>query len=162
MKERIKKIMDDQHLSPSAFADKLQIGRAVISHILNGRNNPSLDVVIRILTEFSNVNPDWLLTGVGDTYKSEGGISISQKAYQPDLFLHEQSPINEAEISTDSKNEIENVNENKEVDSKFSANKIQEPMIPYGQKVQEKRILRIIIYYSDNTFEIFNADNRPL
>ncbi len=51
MKDRIKQIIDQEHLSPSSFADKLQLGRAVVSHILNGRNNPSLDVVTRILSK---------------------------------------------------------------------------------------------------------------
>ena len=51
MKDRIKLIMEKENLTPAKFADKLQINRAIISHILNGRNNPSLDVVSKILNE---------------------------------------------------------------------------------------------------------------
>jgi Helix-turn-helix. len=69
MKDRIKLIMDNEHLTPSAFADKLQLGRAVISHILNGRNNPSLDVVSRILSKMDYIDSDWLLTGNGKCIK---------------------------------------------------------------------------------------------
>ncbi len=47
MKDRIKLIMEKENLTPAKFADKLQINRAIISHILNGRNNPSLDVVTK-------------------------------------------------------------------------------------------------------------------
>lgn len=71
MKDRIKLIMDNEHLTPSAFADKLQLGRAVISHILNGRNNPSLDVVSRILSKMDYIDSDWLLTGNGKMYKTD-------------------------------------------------------------------------------------------
>ena len=55
MKDRIKEIMDNEDLSPAKFADRLQINRAVISHILNGRNNPSLDVVLKILSEMDYI-----------------------------------------------------------------------------------------------------------
>ena len=65
MKERIKEIMDNENLSPSKFADQLQINRAVISHILNGRNNPTLDVVTKILSEMNSINSDWFLNGTG-------------------------------------------------------------------------------------------------
>ena len=63
MKDRIKKIMDNENLTPAKFADKLQINRAVVSHILTGRNNPSLDVVTKILSEMNYLNSDWLLNG---------------------------------------------------------------------------------------------------
>ena len=71
MKDRIKQIMQNERLTSSAFADKLQLGRAVVSHILNGRNNPSLEVVTRILSQWDNINPDWLLTGTGNMYKND-------------------------------------------------------------------------------------------
>jgi transcriptional regulator with XRE-family HTH domain len=61
MRERIRQIMEHENLTPAKFADKLQISRAVISHILNGRNNPSLDVVTKILTQMDYINPEWLL-----------------------------------------------------------------------------------------------------
>ena len=70
MKERIKKIMESENMTPARFADSLQIGRAVISHILNGRNNPSLDVITRILTQMPDIDSQWLLTGSGNMYKS--------------------------------------------------------------------------------------------
>ena len=79
MKDRIRLIMESEQLTPSAFADKLQLGRAVISHILNGRNNPSLDVVARILSNMNNINPDWLITGNGSMYKT----ALTEKACTP-------------------------------------------------------------------------------
>ena len=69
MKDRIKEIMDNEDLTPAKFADRLQINRAVISHILNGRNNPSLDVVLKILSEMDYINSEWLLNGIGLMYK---------------------------------------------------------------------------------------------
>ena len=46
MKERIQQIMQREGLSPSRFAEEIGIQRSAMSHIISGRNNPSLDVVM--------------------------------------------------------------------------------------------------------------------
>ena len=61
--ERIKKIISDSGLSNSSFADKIGVPRSSISHILSGRNNPSLDLIIKILRNFDDINADFLLKG---------------------------------------------------------------------------------------------------
>lgn len=71
MRERIRQIMENENLTPAKFADKLQINRANISHILNGRNNPSLDVVARILSEMPYINSEWLINGTGRCIKGD-------------------------------------------------------------------------------------------
>lgn len=163
MKDRIRLIMEDAHLSPSEFADKLHIGRAVISHILNGRNNPSLDVVTRILSNMKNINPTWLLTGEGNMFNSEIGENTSP--YHPaDLFssvpsndLFSQPAVNAPDRP--------NVNEyRKENIVEPSANSINSTVFQQvmPQKQPDKKISKIIIYYTDNTFEVFNADHKPL
>jgi transcriptional regulator with XRE-family HTH domain len=168
MKDRIKLIMEQENLTPSAFADKLQLGRAVVSHILNGRNNPSLEVVTRILSKMNYINPEWLLTGAGDMYKTQGGktstiqqvasgsISIpQQKSSQPDLFSQNviSTPVVQPEPEPRKENTVETVkNKQDEI--------INQPVI--YPKAPERKITKIIIYYSDNTFETFNADNKPL
>ena len=63
MIERIKKIIEDNELTPSRFADEINIQRSAISHMLSGRNKPSLDVVQKILIRFPQVPAQWLLTG---------------------------------------------------------------------------------------------------
>lgn len=163
MKDRIKLIMDNEHLTPSAFADKLQLGRAVISHILNGRNNPSLDVVSRILSKMDYIDSDWLLTGNGKMYKTDNRekshISTStipvNSNLQPDLF---------------SLNEISQLSDKPEPEYRKEIivekpQKLEEDIVKQSviyQKAPERKVTKIIIYYSDNTFETFNADNKPL
>ena len=61
--ERIKRIISDSGLSNSSFADKIGVPRSPISHILSGRNNPSLDLIIKILRNFDDINADFLLKG---------------------------------------------------------------------------------------------------
>ena len=61
MIERITQIMEREGLTPSKFAEAIGIQRSAMSHILNGRNNVSLDVLIKILDRFAYVDSDWLI-----------------------------------------------------------------------------------------------------
>lgn len=163
MKDRIKLIMDNEHLTPSAFADKLQLGRAVISHILNGRNNPSLDVVSRILSKMDYIDSDWLLTGNGKMYKTDNRekshlttttIPVNSNL-QPDLFF--QNEISQSSDKPESEYRKEIIVEKPQ----NTEEGIVKQSVIY-QKAPERKVTKIIIYYSDNTFETFNADNKPL
>jgi transcriptional regulator with XRE-family HTH domain len=72
---RIKKMMNHHQLSASVFADKIGVQRSSISHILSGRNKPSLDFVLKITTEFKDVDIYWLLNGVGSFPKKTETVS---------------------------------------------------------------------------------------
>ncbi|MDT7831825.1 helix-turn-helix transcriptional regulator [Flavobacteriaceae bacterium S356] len=63
--ERIKKILEHHQLTASLFADKIGVQRSSISHILSGRNKPSLDFILKITSEFPEVDIYWLLNGKG-------------------------------------------------------------------------------------------------
>ena len=67
----IKELLDWQQLSPTQFADRIGIGRPVISHILSERNKPSLDVIRSIKVAFPEVSTDWLLSGSGPMLAAE-------------------------------------------------------------------------------------------
>lgn len=62
---RLRRIMDYYQLSGSAFAERIQVQRSSISHLLSGRNRPSLDFVMRVVKEFDEVELYWLLNGKG-------------------------------------------------------------------------------------------------
>ena len=66
MKERIIKIMECERMGQAQFASAIGIQRAAMSHIISGRNNPSLDVMTKILHRYPQINPDWLLLGKGE------------------------------------------------------------------------------------------------
>lgn len=63
IQERLQLILKMHSLNPSAFADKLGIQRSNMSHVLSGRNKPSLDFLEKIILNFPRVNAHWLLTG---------------------------------------------------------------------------------------------------
>ena len=61
--DRIKKIISANGLTNSSFADKIGVPRSSISHVLSGRNNPSLDLIIKILQSFDGISANYLLSG---------------------------------------------------------------------------------------------------
>lgn len=75
LSQRIKKLMEHHQLSASLFADRIGVQRSSISHILSGRNKPSLDFVLKITTHFKDVDIQWLLNGVGSFPKKLETVS---------------------------------------------------------------------------------------
>lgn len=65
MVERIRNLIESRKLTPTQFADSIGVARPIISHILSGRNKPSLDVVQRILAAMPELSIPWLLNGTG-------------------------------------------------------------------------------------------------
>lgn len=62
---RLHQVMKHYELSAASFADKIEVGRSSISHLLSGRNKPSLDFVLKIVNAFPDVELYWLLNGKG-------------------------------------------------------------------------------------------------
>ena len=81
MKERIEKIMELEKLSASRFADAIGVQRSNISHVLSGRNKPSLELVNKILDHFEKINADWLLLGKGNMINDEQDTPVKTKGY---------------------------------------------------------------------------------
>lgn len=52
-------------LKPSVLADNIGVSRATISHILSGRNKPSIDFLEKLLYAYDSINSNWLITGIG-------------------------------------------------------------------------------------------------
>jgi len=65
MVERIREILKVRQLTPTQFADMIGIARPIVSHILSGRNKPSLEVVQKIIAAFPDLSLPWLLSGSG-------------------------------------------------------------------------------------------------
>jgi transcriptional regulator with XRE-family HTH domain len=65
MVERIRTLLEVRQLTPTQFADAIGIARPIVSHILSGRNKPSLEVVQRILAAMPDLSMPWLLNGTG-------------------------------------------------------------------------------------------------
>lgn len=68
MVERIRNLLETRQLTPTQFADLIGVARPIVSHILSGRNKPSLEVVQRVLAALPDLSMPWLLNGAGPMY----------------------------------------------------------------------------------------------
>ncbi|MBL4594149.1 MAG: helix-turn-helix transcriptional regulator [Flavobacteriales bacterium] len=74
--DRFKYLMKLNNLTASAFADEIGVQRSSVSHILSGRNKPSLEFIQKIITRFPKVSADWLIAGVTNAEKQ--GVDIKE------------------------------------------------------------------------------------
>jgi len=139
MIERIRQLMEFKNLSSSQFADEVEVPRAVISHILSGRNKPSLDVMLKIIESYPDISMNWLLLGEGEMLnklvtktKSEGAPVKSAPA--------PVKPV-AAETAPPEKNQ----------DTSAAQPPASSAATP--QKVAEQ----VIVFYTDKTFSIYTS-----
>ena len=81
--KRLEKIINYYGLSASSFSEKIGVQRSSISHILSGRNKPSLDFILKVLYSFPEINLYWLLNGKGNFLKEENDIENKSSPQKP-------------------------------------------------------------------------------
>jgi transcriptional regulator with XRE-family HTH domain len=69
MKERLLEFLRNENKSSAQLAEEIGVQASGISHILSGRNNPSLDFILKMLDKYDFLSTDWLLFGRGSMYK---------------------------------------------------------------------------------------------
>ncbi|MCQ2323939.1 MAG: helix-turn-helix domain-containing protein [Paludibacteraceae bacterium] len=139
-RNRIEQLIEAENMTAKQFAQEVGIQAGTISNIMSGRNNPSLEVLQRVLNRFRTVSSDWLILGVGSMYRPNGGQSVEQT-------LFDVKPLDKPELSNMS---MVDRTEQPAVASSIASAK---PATPIQPTVPSKSITRIIIYYSDGTFE---------
>ena len=128
--KRLQKILDYYGLSATAFSDKIDFNRSTISHLLSGRNKPSLDFVMKVLDEFPEVELYWLLNGKGSFPSEE---------------------INLNTISNPIPNEGGEPNEDPEPTRETPSQPIKE----LKRKLSDADIDQIVIFYKDGSFKAY-------
>ena len=91
--KRLQKVMDFYGETSSSFAEKIGVQRSSISHILSGRNKPSLDFVLKVLSSFPDVELYWLLNGKG-TFPKEEKSEIQSEEITSKNIIENISTIN--------------------------------------------------------------------
>ena len=146
--KRLEFIMEHFGLSASSFADKISVQRSSISHLLSGRNKPSLDFIMKILDIFPELNLYWLLDGTGSFLKNEKEEMVFKKAKNSPTPTSE---FEKSESTLESKIEIES--DEKEKNSVLFSGFI-------SQSSSEKELDRIVIFYTDGTFEDYKPSSK--
>ena len=91
--KRLEKIMEYYGLSATAFSEAIEFNRSTISHLLSGRNKPSLDFVLKVLDNFKEVELYWLLNGKGrfPISKNEKPSSTKKNVSPSNTYIKENS-----------------------------------------------------------------------
>lgn len=148
MKDRLRKFLTQEGVSPSQFADEIGVQRSAISHILSGRNYPSYEIIVKILNRYKRLSPDWLLLGTGSMYRPENKSYIANNPVS--------DPNNTSEIAkTFAENDVSPELKPTEEHSFTSSSEKPSSLPPLSTTVN-KHISGIVILYDDRTFEIYH------
>lgn len=154
IKDRIRMIMEKENMTPRIFAESIGVQQSTLSHILNDRNKPSLEVVMKVHQTYGYINLEWLLYGKGEMLGETSAIPPQGKEGNeilPSLFA--ENSINPANSPNVSENRKEMALKATEIPPK----EIVRQEIRYIEKPSRK-ITEIRIFFDDNTYETFKAE----
>lgn len=158
MNIRLEQFMRAEKLNSAKLAEILQIQPSSISHLLSGRNRPGFDFISKLLLMFPDLNPDWIINGKGDMYRSysDSKSDIVDKVTKITITsLNDDNDVVNEEVT-----EINNVNTpiekvEKIPEIKASVDDVPKPVeISASIKNPELDVDKIVLFYPDNTFEI--------
>jgi transcriptional regulator with XRE-family HTH domain len=127
--EKLKQIMEFYNLSAASFAESIDVPRSSISHILSGRNKPSLEFILKLTDAYKEVELYWLLKGTGHFPKTMSEDSVISKTNPRQLTFDETL--------------LKGNNENKKEETK------QSPILT-SKKIE---IEKILVFYTNGTFK---------
>ena len=149
MNNIIKAIMTAKNLSPSRFADEIGVPRPVVSHVLAGRNKPSLDMIQKIARRFPELGTDWVF----DENVLPNGIAAIGEEIKPvetDKRTTSQKPYAEPSVAP------------QPVPPPAVANPVTPTVMPPAQPVPfvptNKKIEKILVFYTDRTFDEYTPN----
>ncbi|MGJ8666126.1 MAG: helix-turn-helix domain-containing protein [Patiriisocius sp.] len=146
--KRLQKILDYYGVSATAFSEMISFNRSTISHLLSGRNKPSLEFVMKVLEAYPEVELYWLLNGKG-TFPSTQKTETSKIS---EAFQKQENQKSEGieKIENDEKQKFHQEHISEVAKQKTLSE------VPISEKSKNKsEIDRIIIFYKDGTFSEF-------
>ena len=150
MKDRIRRIIESQHMTQQVFAQFIKISPATLSGIFNGRTNPSLNIVEAIKNSLPSISTDWLLFGNGPMYidvsKGESVASAGGSADSKEALLDFETPSTAPSIASQTGGFVQGVNSTPKNIEQFVVKNIDKP---------QRKITEIRIFFDDQTWETF-------
>ncbi|REA64055.1 XRE family transcriptional regulator [Dyadobacter luteus] len=143
LSKKIKLILSGKNISPSIFADEIGIQRSSMSHILAGRNKPSLDIVQKIIKRFPDLGMNWIMD---DQDLPQFSSEVPQPVVANEFIQTKTEPQQKAEP----------IIAEKEV--KAVQTPSPEPVPPVTTQVLGKTVTKIMVFYSDGTFQELNPN----
>lgn len=152
--KRLEIILEYYGLNASSFADKIGVQRSSLSHLLSGRNKPSLDFILKILDIFPEVDLYWVLEGKGNFPKSELDKETLMTSPAP-IISNSIIELKEEKIIDLFSEELPITPENPPEEKKIN-NFSNTPVSSIQQNNSE--IDRIVIFYKNGTFQTYSPE----
>lgn len=159
MTDRILEIIRYKGLVPAQFAELINVQRSAISHLISGRNNPSLEMIRKILSVYPEINAEWLLTGKGNMITEKSEIPVPEtfriaEEKQPEIIhenadLFSQTDLTPPEISAE---EVITVQDLPVSRVKTSRPKVKQP-------TEGKQVEKIVWFFKDRTFQEYYPED---
>ncbi len=157
MKNRVFSLIEDLQLTPTEFADLIGVSRASISSIKTGRTQPTLTLVEKIKQHFPDTDINWLIFGekekskeptLFDTLTEEKNTTSLSQSTQTSQQAEEYQAVYIAEQAANKLTSNIEKNPNA-LNSDVNSSKLTEIS-------KERNISKILILYSDGSFEEFH------
>lgn len=147
--KRLEIILDYYGINASTFADKIGVQRSSLSHLLSGRNKPSLDFILKILDVYPEVDLYWILNGKGNFPKNNAIPNEFNSVASPTTPSFPTNPSNADAINVFSESSIKETPATLHQDS----SEIMKNMF-------DDTIEKIVFFYKDGTFKSFNPNQK--
>lgn len=150
--KRLEIIFDYYALTASSFADKIGVQRSSLSHLLSGRNKPSLDFILKVTEVFPEIDLYWILNGKGTFPKNEENEDLFKTPTSPKVNLEiEKKDVQSNATSLFSEEHFSNtaINEKKEANVSNIEN--------LKTFASDDEIETIVIFYKDGTFKKYRS-----
>jgi len=95
MEKRFQKWLNSEDISATQLSNNINVSRAAISHILSGRNKPSIDFLDKILSKYPNINLNWLVSGIGNMSYIIKDASIKKKNIKKVIVFYDDTSFDE-------------------------------------------------------------------
>ena len=151
--KRLEIILDYYSLNASSFADKIGVQRSSLSHLLSGRNKPSLDFILKIMDVFPEVDLYWILNGKGIFPKSE--TENKTQFTPPTPIVTNTIQETQFEIQSDLLSEKIS-NAKNQIEENISGFKSNSKTASLQNK--DGNIDRIVIFYTNGTFKTYSSE----
>jgi transcriptional regulator with XRE-family HTH domain len=145
---KIKQILHEKQLSPSQFADAIGVPRSSISHILSGRNRPSLDIIQKISRRYPDFTYNWLLDEVDDNEADSILATGTSHDRKHELPAKSRAIPLRSSCTTDDDDRRGTPKDRTIVPEQRSMRSIDDQK----SSQQSKQVDRILIFYTDGTF----------
>ena len=156
MKERLEELMQLLNLTPTQFANEIGIQRTTLQHILSGRNEASLKIIMAIHSKYPDVELEWLLNGKGYAIPVMQQNDSQNQDYP--LFPGMESAVFPTQGKDNS--EFLNVKEEKSLSNtrKRTNNKGVSTSTGNTLENNQKRIKEVVIFFEDGTYQKISTE----